>query len=612
MASPDNHNSKRKDHKTGDSTEKAVALEEVSVGHGAGLNRSQNLGERPATGNLETDADAEESARAHRKRRAGARWWALAATSALLLVLITAGAIYLITKRPSTVDQLVILTVPSGAEVKLDSKEYGNSPVKLERVPIGTYTLEVTKEGFEPVVERITISDSQPLELRLKPLAPSEAAGLSREEQIKQSETSAEAAFARNHLGIPFEGSALSSTLFILSLDPSNQFALEMKDRIQKGLHQSAQAAVARGDMGQAQESYSVLVEYYPEDEGARAALTRLEGQLSARRGEVQNLVTKAQEAMRAGYLIEPARTSAYYYSKQALAIDRQNAQARAVRNQVKDKLAAASEQAYARGDVEEAVKQLEQIVQFFPEEKQLRTRLREISTTRTSEQAKVNDPSVRRVQGLEKYRRGDFQEAIPDLEFASVNGRGTPDVIFALGRAHLKIGQLDRAALYFQKMPKASDDTYRSSIAALGDIAMQRGDTATALERYKEARQLGGSNLYPIANLDDKIERIERREREKAEEPYPVSIQVRHLHGSLRGACSGTLTVNSGGVRYEGSEGHQFSSNFVGVNVRVSGEEMTVSFGKPEKFKVGRADAQRFTDGLIRYQRRATAPSNN
>ena len=249
MASPDNHNSKRKDNKKGDRPEKAVALEEVSVGHGAGLNRSQNLGERSTTGNLETVADADAAAHtlAHRKRRGGARWWALAATSALLLVLITAGAIYLITKRPSTVDQLVILTVPSGAEVKLDSKEYGNSPVKLERVPIGTYTLEVTKEGFEPVVERITISDSQPLELRLKPLPPSEAAGLSREEQIKQSETSAEAAFARNHLGVPFEGSALSSTLFILSLDPSNQFALEMKDRIQKGLHQSAQAARTGG-----------------------------------------------------------------------------------------------------------------------------------------------------------------------------------------------------------------------------------------------------------------------------------------------------------------------------------------------------------------------------
>jgi hypothetical protein len=36
----------------------------------------------------------------------------VAAVSALLLTLLTAAGIYLLTKKPSTVDQLVILTVP--------------------------------------------------------------------------------------------------------------------------------------------------------------------------------------------------------------------------------------------------------------------------------------------------------------------------------------------------------------------------------------------------------------------------------------------------------------------------------------------------------------------
>src|SRR5437868_6940189 len=50
---------------------------------------------------------------------AGKRWWLFAAASALLLTILTLAAVYLVTKKPSTVDQLVILTVPSGAEVKL-------------------------------------------------------------------------------------------------------------------------------------------------------------------------------------------------------------------------------------------------------------------------------------------------------------------------------------------------------------------------------------------------------------------------------------------------------------------------------------------------------------
>src|SRR5262245_45466816 len=51
--------------------------------------------------------------------REGKRWWLLAAASALLLTALTAAGVYLVTKKPSTVDQLVILTVPSGAEIKL-------------------------------------------------------------------------------------------------------------------------------------------------------------------------------------------------------------------------------------------------------------------------------------------------------------------------------------------------------------------------------------------------------------------------------------------------------------------------------------------------------------
>ncbi|MFY9572053.1 MAG: hypothetical protein WAV20_11695, partial [Blastocatellia bacterium] len=57
--------------------------------------------------------------------REGTRWWLLAAAAAVLLTAMTVAAVYLVTKKPSTVDQLVILTVPSGAEIKLDSKDYG-------------------------------------------------------------------------------------------------------------------------------------------------------------------------------------------------------------------------------------------------------------------------------------------------------------------------------------------------------------------------------------------------------------------------------------------------------------------------------------------------------
>src|SRR6185369_404506 len=145
----------------------------------------------------------------------------------------------------------------------------------------------------------------------------------------------------------------------------------------------------------------------------------------------------------------------------------------------------------------------------------------------------------------------------------------------------------LDQAAHYFRQIRPSGDDQYRSAIAALGDIAKERGDYAGALEKYKEAKQLGGSTLYSIAKLDDRIEQIEKRERAKAAEPVPVTIRVKHLHGGLiGGSCNGTLTIGSTGVRYDGTE-HTFSANLLSAGVRVAKDEMVVKFqDKNEKFK--------------------------
>lgn len=541
----------------------------------------------------------------------GRRWWIVAAVSALLLTLLTAAAIYLLTKKPSTVDQLVILTVPSGADIKLGSEDYGHSPVKLERLTIGTYTLTISKDGYEPIVEPITVSESgPPIEYKLKPVPPSETVGLPPEEQIRTYQQRAEEAFARGNFGIVYEGSALYYADNVLGLDSGNTVALQMRDRIRNAARQQAQAAIPRGDLAQAQEIYNFLIENYPEDDEVKVALAKLENQLAARRGEVRDLLRKADEALQAGRLDEPLRTSAYFYSKQALAIDRQNDKARQIRNQVRGILASAGEQAYARGDIEAAVKQFEKVSQLFPEDKQSRTRARDIQASRTVEVAKPIDPAQRRVRGLDLYSKGDYHAAIPELEASIVSGRGGTDVLFALARSYMNTQQLDTAESYFAKIKPSGDDVYRSTIAALGDIAKQRGDIATAVEKWKEAKQLGGSAVYPVATLEDKIEQVEKKQREKAAEPSPLSIQVKHLHGGLLGkSCSGTLTINATGVRYDGE--HVFASNLVGAGVSFTKDELVISFqGNQQKFRASRGDPEKVRETLARYQK-TYSPSN-
>ncbi len=584
----------------------AVDTSEVRSHAGSGDASSSPLGPSHPTSEATSVAHA-------RKTHAGKRWWLLAAASALLLTGLTLAGVYLVTKKPSTVDQLVILTVPSGAEIKLDSKDYGHSPVKLEQLAIGTYQLTITKEGFEPIEQSLAVTESGPVEFKLKPVLPSETVNMPAEEQIKQFQQQAEEAFAQGNYGLAYEGSALNYADLILRWESNNVFAGEMRERIRKVAHQSAQAAIARGDLAQAQEIYNFLADYYPSDEEARAAAAKLESQLSKRRGEdLRDLVRKADEAFQGGHLTEPAQASAYYYAKQALAIDRQNDKARQIRNLVKESLASAGEQAYARGEVDAAIKQLDRVAQLFPEDKQIRTRVHELQVSRTRDAAKAGDANARRLRGLDEYGKENFADAIENLEYAVFYGRGTPDVVFALARSYMKIGQLDQAVSYFRKVPQTVGDQYRSSVAALGDIAFQRGDTATAVERYKEARQLGGSTLYSVPNLEDRIDRIERRQREKATEPTPLTIQARHLHGGLLGgSCTGVITINSAGVRYDGTE-HTYSYTIAGVAVRVTKDEMSIQFQKDsQKFKVARADAERFRETLARYQQSYSSSKN-
>src|SRR6185369_16907548 len=111
--------------------------------------------------------------------------------------------------------------------------------VKLEQLAIGTYTLTITKEGFESIEQPITVSESGPVEFKLKPVLPVEAANLPTEEQINRFQQQAEEALARGYYGLPYGGSALYYADLILRLESNNPFAAEMRERVRKAAHQA-------------------------------------------------------------------------------------------------------------------------------------------------------------------------------------------------------------------------------------------------------------------------------------------------------------------------------------------------------------------------------------
>ena len=526
--------------------------------------------------------------------------WAFAIVSPITLLILTWAIVKFLTKPAINEVRVIILTVPSGADIQLDSRQYGTSPQTIDRVRSGTHTITISKDGFENIEEQVEITDTVQLDFKLKPLAPSEVIGLPSEVQIEQFQNRAGEAFSRGDYAVPYSGSALNYSDLILSLQESNQFAITMRERVRKALHQSATISILRGDFGQAQEAYSSLRDYYPRDETARIAADKLENQLQARKDEVRGLVRKAEDALETGRLIEPERECAYYYSKQALAIDRLNTQALAIRGRVKERFVNSIEQSLENGDISTGLKLLTQGTHLFPEDRQLRARLQELEATRNP---KSENPIVRLNQGLEKYKRQYYAEAAADLEYAVENGQGGPDALFALGRSYFKLGQYDRATAYLYRVPQSLGDSYCSALVMLGDAEGERDNPRTALEHYRAALSLGGSSLYPATAVEDRIKKSEKRMTEKAFEPPPVTIPVSHIHNNPPGLCNGSLSVSGSMIRFDGRE-HTFSSRLAGTVVRVSRDELTVLFvDKPQKFKASQSDADRFEDAVLRFQ---------
>jgi len=540
-----------------------------------------------------------------RNRALRGRWTIVTVACAILLTLLSVAGIILVTRPRATVDQLLILTVPSGAEVTFDGKALGPSPVKLEGVRMGTHKVIVTKEGYQLVQEDAAISDSTVLDYKLKLLPPPGSEGLPEGEALQQYKQNMEDAFARGDYAIPYSPrSALYFAQLILDRDGSNTAALEMRDRVRDALVQSAHSAMSRLDLAQAQEIVSVLAQHFPNDEDARAAAANLEAQIAIHRSDVRELVRKADEALRAGNLIDPPRASAYYYVKQALTLDHQNQRARAIRAEIHDDVLRNIDQTATAGNLVQAAKELEQALRLFPDDGQLQAKQKDLQQRQLAD-AKANDPNECRLRGLYNYRHGNYSEAIPDLECANQHDRGPAEVLIALGMSHKKLRDFDKASYYLELVPRSSEDSYTTAMAALGEIEQETGNPSAAIEHYKKARDLGGSISYSTAVLDDKIEKLEKKESAKQViEPTPLTINVKHLHGGLlQRSCSGTLTVNSAGVRYDGSD-HTFSANLVHAGVRVSKDGMAVQFqDKNERFKpVHPQDAERFRDAVSRY----------
>jgi tetratricopeptide (TPR) repeat protein len=196
----------------------------------------------------------------------------------------------------------------------------------------------------------------------------------------------AQQALADGHL----DGDDGAGSLYrqVLAIDPNNAIALHGMDKVADGMAAQARKALDSGDRNAAAaivDKLAVLLPNYGELPSLRAALVQAQKQDS---GELADDIKQGQDALRAGHIDGDGEDTALAYFKSALAIDPDNAEARAGLGQVAQALIVQANAAIDANDNAHAAQLLDRAASFAPKSADLaaaRARLGDLNKRATA-----------------------------------------------------------------------------------------------------------------------------------------------------------------------------------------------------------------------------------
>ncbi|WP_145557851.1 cellulose synthase complex outer membrane protein BcsC [Yersinia aldovae] len=171
---------------------------------------------------------------------------------------------------------------------------------------------------------------------------------------------------------------------------------------------------------------------------------------------------------------------------------------------------------------------------------------------TLASQQAMLADPAYQaRLSGLAKVDSGGGTAAIPALKQALAVSPNDPELLGALGLAYARSGDRVQALRLFEQAQKADKDGLNSDkwtsliktnrywlLSDEGDKALKAGDTARALQKYQQARQIDGSDSYALIGLG--YVAVARHDDKSAEQYYQQALRLEPSNSSaVRGLAN-------------------------------------------------------------------------
>lgn len=489
---------------------------------------------------------------------------------------------------------LVIKTTPPGTSISVNGEPLGETPMTLSDMRSGEYRLQGKKEGYKELSHNVYVIPytTQNMHWDLEPIVSQLT-----NEQLARIETlrkKLESAQEEKIFLPPPEGYNVHFfTEQILEIDPTNQYALDIKSSLAENIRNLADLAYAQEDWLEAEKHYknlALLLQYDLVTENRLADISvRIEETLKDREKQIADWKIRAEAAITADRLLPPEKDNALDALKNIQRLDASNIYVRETIARLKDLLQNRGDSKIADGDLQGAQNEFLAILEFFPEDNYSRSRLASVEdriaemeqnrlpqSPNENEQQQLQQERQRlRRSALNLFHQGSHQESIAKwAEYLQINP-GSDEAYFYLGASYQSEKQLDSAIFNYEKCISLNAD-HASAHLNLGMLYdYHRNNFQVAGEHLKKAMELGGSGDYTPARIRAMIQDLE--DRASARTVLGTLIPVEHAH--MISNCRGSIRFTEEGVEYITTEtDHSFYESFQRLRtLSLQGNSLTI-----------------------------------
>ncbi|WP_266158227.1 hypothetical protein [Dyella silvatica] len=259
----------------------------------------------------------------------------------------------------------------------------------------------------------------------------------------------------------------------VLTADPGNAVAAHGLDQVGDALAAQARKALMAGDRAGASAIIDKLAALLPNDgelPALRASLVQVQKDDS---GDLDDALKHGQEALRAGRMAGPGNDTALAYFKAALALDADNAEARAGLGQVAQALIVQANAAIDSGDSAQAGKLIEQAAAFAPKSADLaavRARLSDAGKRSARVVEDTDTPAEAQPAVLSAQQSAELARLLQRADVAARRGQimlPPGESAYDLYRSALAIdGNNDAARRGLQELPNVVARQFNQSLA--------------------------------------------------------------------------------------------------------------------------------------------------